>query len=296
MSSSSAKIEDDDSAVKAAERAAIEQQRVKQELLDFVYNPHLFRNKYDNSYASLLFKVKRTQVEMMRDRGYQIPDDELWMITPDHPDYNMGVEKFVELYRGKDKKFTIRDNLSNTYIKEDQITQIFVYFPEVEEGTKKTSKSQITEIFTKIENEGQLKACIITEYPLSSDLKSKLTDKKLPTEQFEFFLYEELAFNPTKTRWNPKFELITDPNAKRRVSRESELLKTITNEEGIPKIAENLYLLPTTSEQDPIARYYGAKPGDLFKVTRTNFMFDSMVKEYVVYRYVRSTPLEVVRK
>ena len=296
MSANASKAEEDDKAVKAAQRAEQEQAATNQELLDFVYNPHLQRKPYWNSYASLLYKVKRTQVEMMRDREYVIPDDELWFVDKEHPDYDRGLEKFVEDYRGDDKKFTIRDRMSAEYTKADGIKTIYVYYPEVEENTKKTSKNQLKEIFDLIVNTGQLNACIITEYPLSSDLKSKLTEKKLPTETFEFFLYEELAFNPTHTIWNPKFKLVTDPTIKTRISKEAMLLKTVKTEAGALRPAENLYLLPTTSEQDPIARYYGAKSGDLFHVTRTNFMFDSMVKQYNVYRFVRNTPLEVQRK
>lgn len=281
---------------KDALRQRLEQLAIQTELQDFVFNPHLTRRRYDNTYASLLYKVKRSQVEMVRDRGYDVGEDEQWFIDPEHPDYGLSVNKFVDEYRGNDKTFTIKTRFNNVYVKPNGTTHLHVFYPEDESETKKTSKNQLKEVFDLIKSTETLNLCIITQYPLSSDLKSKLTKEKLPTSHFEFFLYEELAFNPTLTIWNPKFELVTDDETKRRVSQQQNLLKFVTTEKGDVKAAENLYLLPSMSEQDPMARYYGAKSGDLMRIYRTNFMFDSMVREYTVYRYVRNTPLEVVRK
>ena len=227
--------------------------------------------KYVNSAVSLLFKVKKTQVEMMRDRGFSIESNEAIF------DYT--IEDFIEVYCNIIAKKDCNPNefksaLSEFYTKENG-ESIYVYYPETMKDAKKLSKSQIMSLLAYIKQYPSIRnIMIISELPLSDDAKKALIE--LPSYTFDRFLYEELAYNPTKHYLVPRHELL---------SREEAIKFRRDN-----KIKFNQ--LPILSIYDPIARYYGFRDGQTVRIYRENLAFDSLVDEYISYRAVRNAPLE----
>lgn len=224
---------------------------------------------YENTLTSLLFKVKKTQVEMIRDRGFPIEDEENLL------EYN--VDDFYQVYSSlaKESNTTIRQQLNSFYQKPDG-THVYVYFPETPEG-KKFGKQQLVEFVTLMRSEPTIKNFIlITEVPLNAESQAEIGG--LPQYHIEIFLYTELIINPSKHYLTPKHVLLTHKEAKDYIDRNK--IRTDT--------------LRQISDKDIMARYLGARRGDLIRIhriMRLEAASDEMVNEQIVHRLVTGAPL-----
>ena len=90
--------------------------------------------------------------------------------------------------------------------------------------------------------------------------------KQLPTNAVAFSL-NELLINPTKHELVPRHELVDD---------EAEIKEVLNN------LKVQFTQLPKIFVTDPMARYVGARSGDLMRITRV----EKLAGEYVVYRAV----------
>jgi len=109
---------------------------------------------------------------------------------------------------------------------------------------------------------------LITNTSLTKDA---YTDLKGIFDNMEFFLLEELVYDPTEHFLCPEFTLLTDEEAKKFLERNN-----LTYED-----------LPIISENDPISRYYGAKAGNIFKIKRTNMLLETFSVGNITFRVVR---------
>lgn len=93
--------------------------------------------------------------------------------------------------------------------------------------------------------------------------------KKLGVKaSLQTFLLDDLQFNPTKHSLVPKHELITDERA----------IESLVERCQV----KTRYMLPIILRTDPIARYFGAKAGQIMKITRVS----PAAGEAIVYRCV----------
>lgn len=113
---------------------------------------------------------------------------------------------------------------------------------------------------------------LITNTSLTKDAYSEL---KGIFENIEFFLLEELTYDPTEHFLCPEFILLKDEEAKAFLEKNN-----LTYED-----------LPIISRYDPISRYYGAKTGDIFKIKRTNMLLETFSEGNVTFRVVRDVAL-----
>lgn len=103
---------------------------------------------------------------------------------------------------------------------------------------------------------------VLNENPTQNNLKA-LHDVNV---NLEIHLLKRLQFNITKHELVPKHEVITDK-------------KTIDDIVEMYKL-KNKFQFPLILKNDPIAKYYGMKPGDLVKITRVS----ESAGQYVAYR------------
>jgi DNA-directed RNA polymerase subunit H (RpoH/RPB5) len=82
----------------------------------------------------------------------------------------------------------------------------------------------------------------------------------------QFFELREVLFNITKHVLVPKHEVITDEN----------IIEEIVKSHNI----RNRHHFPNILKTDPVAKYYGIKPGNLVKITRVS----PSAGEYFIYR------------
>ena len=245
---------------------------------------------YEGSEARYLFKAKKTQIEMVIDRGYIVPDHE----NPDNIEsiFHMTTLDFIEYYKNpKNATFpedinTFREKLGHEYVNPQTHQKLMVYYPDVVQGGKKVVKDNLDKMFQYILKRlsSDINICIISKLPPSNDLKDTLKDKLPAVNTIQYFLYSELQFNPTKHYLVPKHEFASQ-------SEINNLKINYCQKRG----NTNLTMLPTISINDPIARYFGAKAGNVMKIHRTNIAYSSIISSYIIFRYVRDVPLEEIR-
>ena len=103
---------------------------------------------------------------------------------------------------------------------------------------------------------------VLNENPTQNNMKA-LHDL---TVNLEIHLLKRLQFNITKHSLVPKHEVIRD---KKLIDDIVEMYKL-----------KNKYQLPLILKNDPIAKYYGMKPGEVVKITRVS----ESAGQYVAYR------------
>lgn len=222
------------------------------------------------------FIVKRTQVEMLADRGYLIPEDEIQLFL-DHPNVSRPtaelLTQFIKRYTSADTKMFSRENMTQSYTNEnDKVT--YVYFAPL---TVK-DKQGIGIVTTFIDTANELAAdvaIIITGEDFTSDARKSLEALTEPIIQvfFDFQLY----VNPTSHYLVPKHTKLS----------EDERRELLTKSKIQPRQALTL------SIDDPIVQYYGWLPGDLIRVDRFNLATNkTMVQRSIVYRMVGRSKIE----
>jgi len=225
-------------------------------------------NEYFNTAISLLFKVKKTQVEMLGDRGCDISNESA-LFTYTVADFKTQYQQIATA-----SNRTFRAALNNFYVNSNG-EYIYVYYPETVKDSKQLGKNQILDLIQELKQYTSINhVIIISELPLSGDAKKAFDG--LPLYWFEHFLYGDLAYNPTKGCLVPRHELMT-------LEQSTTMLKE-------NKLSIND--LPIISIYDPIARYYGLRGGDMVKIYRENLAAESLVESYISYRQAVDTLLE----
>ena len=130
--------------------------------------------------------VKKTQIEMIADRGYDITKEE-WLLDEDND----------KKYMKKFKQMT----LNHRYKKQDNSIYV-MYVEEDDELILEMRKFK-----TKMEN--TTTGIIIANTAQLKKLKKNIYDEYMdPLKQIQLFDYEELAFNLTKHIFSPTYEAI----------------------------------------------------------------------------------------
>jgi DNA-directed RNA polymerase I, II, and III subunit RPABC1 len=194
----------------------------------------------------ILYNVRKTIIEMLEDRGYNVPDIE-----------NLTFEQFMIKYTNKNLDIFIYDEAKNK--------KIYIYFYN---ELKNFSKSDLKNIMQKITLEYQDED--INIILLLRDKENSAVTKELQKESFknvEIFLKSNMIFNITHHEYVPK-HIVLSPEEENEV-----LEKYNTTRSKLPKI----------SSLDPIAKYYGMKPNQICKIIRKspevgNYLYYRLVK------------------
>jgi DNA-directed RNA polymerase subunit H (RpoH/RPB5) len=118
---------------------------------------------------------------------------------------------------------------------------------------------------------GDFELYLVVYKKLTTNNIKSIHDMEKKIEQpitLQLFDIKEVLFNITKHVLVPKHEVITD----------EEVITTIIKEHNV----KNRHHFPLILKTDPIAKYYGMKPGNLVKITRVS----PSSGEYFIYRCV----------
>lgn len=255
---------------------------------------------YENSFCSILFHIKQNQVKMLNTRGFAIDEDERGYV-----DGSMNIEQFVarcQKKAGQTGYFT--DTLTRLYHHktEDKYVLVF-YLPLRERKSKRSSKviSQVNNHFIQFyerfqqDNESIITSTtimIVTEHPYDTNTLGALRYTISRAANLQIFLHDELGYNPLDHFLVPKHTLLNEEE-------KDQLLfsRRVVDREGVPTETYyqkmSLEQLPQISIHDPIAKYYNAQVGDVFRIDRKNInpYSDTLVTETVAYRVVVNTQL-----
>ena len=178
-----------------------------------------------------LYKVRKTILEMIQDRGYNIPEIE-----------NISFEEFLIKYNNKNIDIFIDDI--------DKSKKIYAHFNN---EIKSFSKSDLKNIIQKILNEyndDNINIILILREKENSAVTKELT--KDLYKNVEVFLKKNMIFNITKHVKVPQHILLNEEE-------ELELLEKYNTVKG---------KLPKISKTDAIAKYYGMKTNQICKIIR----------------------------
>lgn len=146
--------------------------------------------------------------------------------------------------------------------KNDDITdKMYVYFSQ---NSNKVGIKIINQYINEMKKNNVKRSLIIVKEEITSFAKNIFIEEE--QLDIEYFKENELYIDKTEHVLVPKHELMTDDEKK-------ELLKVYNiKDKDLPKIISS----------DPIARYYGAKKGQIFKITRQS----ETCGESIYYRIV----------
>lgn len=196
--------------------------------------------------SARLFRVYRTIANLLDQRGYMIPKA-LRDITPSDFQQRFGDNP-------------ARDSLTILVEKaDDETNQLFVFFPEDEKVGVKPIK-----VYTdRMRNEGVTNAIMILRVDITPFAKQAVQEMS-DTFRIEHFKESELLIDITKHQLVPQHQVLTN-------GEKMELLKRYRLKDvQLPRIQPN----------DPIARYYGLRRGQVVKIIRPS----ETAGRYVTYR------------
>ncbi|KAI0734256.1 DNA-directed RNA polymerase RPB5 subunit [Fomitopsis betulina] len=187
--------------------------------------------------SAKLWKVNRTVHELVKDRGFQVSDDEI----------NMDLNTFKGHYANNSGSVDRSQLNFFTNHKNNPMTQIFVYFSEEKSVGVKTMRKMLGILEEKNIQQG------IIVFPGNMTPSARKVIAAMASQyKLEEFSESDLLVNITHHTLVPKHEVLTPEEKK-------ELLETYRLKET---------QLPRIQLADPVARYYGLKRGNVVKITR----------------------------
>lgn len=214
-----------------------------------------------------IFPIYQTQLEMIRDNGYDLDSEEqkALSISDSTVFVNLYLQKFNQGV--EEKKFgTIYDMFRKRYITTNKIDTFMYYIdPRIDKG-KNVNKGAIANVIALVKT-GVAEIVLITKTPLgtgSTDDLQKFT--------YRHFLFSELQYNAVKKSiFVPQYEILSEVEA-------IDFLRSnmIDNPETIPKLKFD----------DKAKKYYNMKLGQIVRIIAKVIYYDSMTSEKMSYRIV----------
>eukprot|EP00798_Chlamydomonas_sp_ICE-L_P022867 gene22867-30040_t len=193
-----------------------------------------------------LYRIRRTCLEMLKDRGYLVSDGEVDLPKSDFR------EKFGENPR--------KDDLTILVPRQDDPTEQVVAERMKEENVSKA----IMVVAERMKEENVSRAIMVITANLTPFAKQCLLDL-MPKLHIEQFTENELLVNITQHVLVPEHRILT------REEKQVLLDRYKVKETQLPRIQHN----------DPVARYFGLQRGQVVRIVRPS----ETAGRYVTYRF-----------
>jgi DNA-directed RNA polymerase subunit H (RpoH/RPB5) len=239
----------------------------------------------DPKLISNIFLAKKTQVQMLKDRGYQIAADELELL--ENEEYSE--RDFVKKFKITNQASVL--SLNHKYIGPYNNCLVYYIVSDMDIGIE-----TITGFMETLQTSGVSEAILITNQILTQkpqetiqsltrlgrsfneklsleELKALEKLNKLPYN-IQHFMIQHLLYNPTHHFQVPEHYILTPKE------REQFIKEKSGKTEFLP------IKLPHIKLDDAICKYYGAKPKQIIRIKRKNITGSCLVREYYSYSYV----------
>lgn len=197
--------------------------------------------------ASKLYRVRKTCLKMLSNRGYIVPDEHI----------NMSTDEFKYKF-GDDPS---RESLTILVEKADDSSDSLIVFFPVDD---KVGVKPIKTYSERMKEQNVMKAIIVVKVSLTPFCKQAIKEMVQRGFRFEYFRDAELLIDITEHKLVPQHQVLTPQEKKELLNRYK--LKPSQ--------------LPRIQVVDPVARYYGLSPGQVVKIVRPS----ETAGRYVTYR------------
>lgn len=197
----------------------------------------------DIKYMKNTFQAYLNILEILKERGYKIDDDSLLAFDIFSKKYEE-IDNFVYTYKHKSNK---DDEIYLSILKESKITK----------------KEMLNKMQSIIDETHYKNLLFLTTNSQILNYVKELKQKF--NIDVQFFTIDNLQMNILKHELQPKFILLSDEE-------KTKILEKY-NENNIPKIKLD----------DPITRYYNAKPSQIFKIIRKNMVKRNKTSSQGIY-------------
>ena len=235
-----------------------------------------------------LFEVFKNVLQMLNIRGYIIP-----------PENN--IENYSKLYNSGFENYYA--NLMNLYIKDTfpNLPFLLKLSNVYEHSTLKVlncngevikkicivfylnvSSDISTDIFKRLMDIIDNFKCdtndviIISNYSFTANTLKPISSNQI-THTIQLFLYSEICYNFTTSCFGPSEYILFDIEQ---------------SEQFLTKNSLNKHNLPAFCSDSPIVKYYGAKPGQIFKCMRRSVIDKGLIDRDIFYRIVSTKKMD----
>lgn len=215
-----------------------------------------------------LFDIKKTQIEMVSDRGYDISPEEVAILT-------MNINQFTNYVNNlatNVPRTTQRSLLSHSYtanLPGGGVRTMIVYYGGKKTPQQKQVSAEVVRSFIGVVQRYNInEAILIVDGPLSPKGNDELS--ALTLTKWQVFFDGELTYNPTRHVDSVKHTLLS-------------------KEETAAKLKElrvDLSKLLIINETDPIIRYYGWPVGQIVRVDRNDSFLNILSPHSINYRVI----------
>jgi DNA-directed RNA polymerase subunit H (RpoH/RPB5) len=213
-----------------------------------------------------MYPIIKTQVEMVRDRGYNISEADLSILQMDSA-------RFVREYNAILQNTNLYTHFSKFYYSDSKNQLYIAYENPLEVDNKEIDVNRIRNLFSFLLSQNY-KSDII--YITGQNLNSAASKEfyKYPLSK-NHFTYDMLKYNITHHYSNSKFQILT----------RSEVFEFLYSNK-----INDIKKIPYMVDTDPVSLYYGLIPGNVVRITRHTQFYDSMLEESISYRLVVKNP------
>jgi len=209
----------------------------------------------ENNEILNIFRVRRTVLQMLRDRGYLVFDtkDDLNMSRAEFE------SKYVKNYKIMREQLEIKRPKWNS-----PVSKLLVAFVEGEKEKSTIGVKTIRGYCERIKQDNYSSVILILNGRLTPHAKQAISAINSGFDKIEYFSETELVVNITEHNLVPKHEILSLDEVKCLLRRYS------LKETQLPRIQKN----------DPVARYLGLQKNQIVKIIRPS----ETAGRYITYR------------
>jgi DNA-directed RNA polymerase I, II, and III subunit RPABC1 len=226
----------------------------------------------------ILLRVKRTLAQMMRDRGFGLTADAAMDASiPLAFEYDDLLSFFKRVSARKKADMSLMDALGDVFERPSH-TEIAPGVPgretwyavfSMNTKSKRLGINDVLPFLAFLDEKNADGGILITNLALTTQARDAL--EVVRGRRIQHFTFDELMYNPTHHVFTPMYRHISNP----------EEIAAFYKKERV-----HARQMPRMTEGDPIARYFGAKTGDLFEEVSETRSVPQMIQKTATVRLV----------